>query len=59
MGGAAHVERDSSLEFVQDIKFLDNTASYLTHPFWVRHSRMRYLLPFVRGVFVHLPVPSV
>eukprot|EP00752_Nemacystus_decipiens_P018338 g16453.t1 len=37
IGGATHVDRDSSLEFLWDVKFLGNTLAYQTDSFWLEY----------------------
>lgn len=34
--GATHVDRDSSVEFFWDVKFLNNALVFQTDYFWVR-----------------------
>lgn len=44
IGGATHVDRDSSLEFLWDVKFLGNTLAYQTDYFWVRAAVVETLI---------------
>eukprot|EP00903_Cladosiphon_okamuranus_P015337 g14167.t1 len=37
IGGATHVDKDSSLEFLWDVKFLGNTLAYQTDFFWLEY----------------------
>lgn len=55
IGGAAHVDRDSSLEFLWDAKFLNNTLAYQTDQFWVRVVKTHANVTFTEAVVLLVP----